>query len=269
MTTLVERAAARLGARPLAAEAIGSGDLSEVLCLSLPDGRRLVAKDGPAPRTEAAMLVALGRAGAPTPEVVAIGSDVLVMQAVPGGGGFDDAAWADLGRVLARLHATLGPGYGWRADYAFDAVTIPNGWCGDWPDFWARRRLLPEAGELPRPLRAGLEDLAARLPGILPAHPPASLLHGDLWPGNILVDAGRITGLIDPASYYGHSEADLAMLCLFARPPAAFWESHGAPAPGWERRCAVYQLWPAIVHLRLFGGGYRQLVERLLEAAGD
>lgn len=72
--------------------------------------------------------------------------------------------------------------------------------------------------------------------------------------------------LIDPASYYGHAEVDLAMLTLFGSPPRAFWEACGKLDNGWERRRYAYQLWPALVHRRLFGAGYRTLVERLLSA---
>lgn len=78
----------------------------------------------------------------------------------------------------------------------------------------------------------------------------------------------RVSGLIDPACYHGHAEVDLAMLALFGRPGPAFHDNYGALEPGAEDRLPVYQLWPALVHLRLFGAGYRGLVERCLNAAG-
>jgi fructosamine-3-kinase len=102
----------------------------------------------------------------------------------------------------------------------------------------------------------------------LPAHPDAALLHGDLWGGNILVAQGRVTALIDPACYYGHAEIALAMLCLFDHPDPAFTGAYGAAAPGQADRRPIYQLFPALVHLRLFGQAYRGLVERLLTEAG-
>jgi fructosamine-3-kinase len=58
------------------------------------------------------------------------------------------------------------------------------------------------------------------------------------------------------------------MLHLFGRPGPGFAEGYGPLAPGWEARRPVYQLWPALVHLRLFGGGYRGMVEGLLDRAG-
>jgi len=103
---------------------------------------------------------------------------------------------------------------------------------------------------------------------LLPAEPPASLLHGDLWAGNMLVRDGRLAALIDPACYHGHAEADLAMICLFERPDTAFWDAYGPLEPGWEERRTIYQLFPALVHLRLFGASYEPLADRLLSEAG-
>lgn len=177
-------------------------------------------------------------------------------------------AWADLGVNLAPLHAFRGARYGWDGDYAFGPVAIENGWCDDWPAFWAERRLRPALAHIPRDLACRVAALADDLPCRLPTRPEASLLHGDLWSGNVLVEGGRITGLVDPACYYGHAEVDLTMLSLFDRPSAAFVGSYGTPQAGQERRAPIYALWPALVHLRLFGAGYWPLVERLLTQAG-
>ena len=93
------------------------------------------------------------------------------------------------------------------------------------------------------------------------------MLHGDCWGGNILTANGRVTALIDPACYYCHAEADLAMLTLFNHPPAAVYDAYGRLDPGYEERRAIYQLWPALIHQRLFGSAYGALVERLLAKA--
>ena len=124
-------------------------------------------------------------------------------------------------------------------------------------------------GNLPVVLRGndGVATLAAQLPERLPRRPNAALLHGDLWVGNVLAHGGRVSALIDPACLRGHAEADLAMLTLFGAPDAAFWDAYPVER-GWRERRCVYQLWPAIVHLRLFGEGYRPMVARLLAEAG-
>jgi fructosamine-3-kinase len=120
------------------------------------------------------------------------------------------------------------------------------------------------ARTLDRPWRERIARLAELMPELLPADPSAALLHGDLWSGNILVKNGRLAAFIDPACYYGDAEVDLAMLALFDTPPDAFWDAYGNLEEGWETRRTVYQLFPALVHFRLFGPTYAGMVDRLL-----
>jgi fructosamine-3-kinase len=89
-----------------------------------------------------------------------------------------------------------------------------------------------------------------------------------LWTGNILVQEGRLAALVDPACYYGHTEVDLAMLDLFASPPDEFGEAYGPLDPGWRDRQAIYQLFPALAHVRLWGSGYFAMADRLLATIG-
>jgi len=263
---IAHAAAALLGSEAAGAEPLGGGCLEQVTRVTLRDGRRVVVKGGPAPRAEAAMLDAMRAAGAPAPRVLAVDEALLVMEERPQRGA-PSQAWPHLGRVLATLHAAEGTRYGWEVDYAYGPVALPNGASDDWPSFWAERRLLAHVERLPADLAKRIAGLAADLPSLLPARPSASLLHGDLWGGNVLVDGTRVSALIDPACYYGHGEVDLAMLTLFDRPDERFFEAYPVEA-GWRERRPVYQLWPAIVHLLLFGAGYRGMVERLLREAG-
>jgi fructosamine-3-kinase len=263
---LAHAAAALLGGEAVHAEALGGGCLEQVTRIGLRDGRRVVAKGGPAPRLEAEMLDALRAAGVPAPRVLAVDDALLVMEERPHRG-TPAGAWSDLGSVIATLHAAEGDRYGWHADYAYGPVALPNAPVETWPGFWGERRLLAHADRLPRDLARRVAALAADLPQRLPAHPRPSLLHGDLWGGNVLVDGDRVSALIDPACYFGHAEVDLAMLTLFDRPDARFFDVYPTEAGMRERR-PVYQLWPAIVHLLLFGEAYRGMVERLLGEAG-
>jgi len=267
MNKLAEIGAALIGGAIQHVEAIHGGDLSEILRIALADGRDAIVKNGPAPKTEAAMLRAIAASGAPAPAVLAVSDEALVIELLPTGGSLSKA-WASLGLALARLHAKLGARYGWPVDYAFGPVAIANGWTEDWPRFWAERRLLVHLAHLPSALARRVEALAADLPNRLPARPTPALLHGDLWGGNILVAGDRVSGLIDPACYHGDAEVDLAMLGLFDQPVAAFYDAYGLLEPGHDERTAIYRLWPALVHMRLFGAGYRPMVERLLHATG-
>ncbi len=301
MTRLAEAGAALLGGELVRSTPVAGGDLSQILHITLKDGREAIVKGGPAPRTEAAMLRAIAAAGTPAPAVLAASEEALVIEVLAAGGAVG-TAWPSLASVLAKLHSETrerqrnarpnGRGqlrssfeadqpdlvqvdplergliYGWPEDYAFGPLTIPNGWTQDWPRFWAERRLLVHIASIPPALARRLERLADDIANRLPQCPAPALLHGDLWGGNVLIADGKVSGLIDPACYYGHCEVDLAMLALFDRPDTAFYDAYPPLEPGHEERLSIYQLWPALVHLRLFGGGYRPLVERLLSASG-
>jgi fructosamine-3-kinase len=161
-----------------------------------------------------------------------------------------------------------GPRYGWAEDYAFGPVDIENRWSDNWPDFYAQRRLLTHLPFLPVALARRVEALARDMANRLPCDPPAALLHGDLWGGNVMVRGHTVAAFIDPACIYGHAEIDIAMLGLFDRPAPPFFDAYGPLAPGLAERLVIYRLWPALVHLRLFGEGYRGMVEGLLQQAG-
>ena len=268
MTAFAEKVAELLHVPADRIARLAGGDLSEVLLVRRPDGRLTVAKSGPAVATEAAMLRALGDAGAPVPLVEGEHSGILLIAHIPNDGVFSERAWRSIGLALRRVHGSSGERYGWPVDYQLGTVALANAEAGDWPAFWGEQRLVATASLLDRPWRRRVEGVAERLREILPASPRPSLLHGDLWSGNILVAGGELAALIDPACYFGDPEVDLAMLALFDSPGGAFEEAYGRLEAGWEERRSAYQLFPALVHLRLFGAAYAPLADRLLRALG-
>jgi fructosamine-3-kinase len=264
MSALGERGAALLGGTLQRATGVGGGSLSQIVRIRLSDGREAIVKTGPAPVQEAAMLAAMAAAGAPVPAVLAADGQILVLSVIENNGGLA-GAWTDLGHVLKGLHDTHGQDYGWRCDYAFGPLAIVNTPSGDWPSFWAEHRLLNNLRHVDCAIARRLERLAADCPNRLPLHPAPSLLHGDLWGGNVLVAGTKISALIDPACYYGDGLVDVAMLQMFDAPPAEFFAAYGKAG---DERLLIYRLWPALVHLRLFGTGYGSLVRSLLDALG-
>ncbi|MGY9045978.1 hypothetical protein P775_17380 [Puniceibacterium antarcticum] len=255
---------AALGADVATTTPLQGGDLSQIELVTLTDGRQMVAKRGPLVEVEGRVLAALQLLRAPVPAVLHLEQGLLCLQylspAPPSRQG-----WRDLGKALAQLHSHDGAGYGWQEDYALGRVEIRNSTTPDWPTFWAERRLLADISELPGDLAARVETLARRLPDLLPKEPRAAPLHGDLWIGNLHFSEDGAY-LIDPACYHGHSEVDLAMLTLFGQPDDAFWRSYGTLDHGFDDRKPIYQLWPALVHLRLFGESYRPMVSGLLHS---
>lgn len=121
-------------------------------------------------------------------------------------------------------------------------------------------------------LRAAQERIGA---GFFDHAEPASLIHGDLWSGNVLwADEGAV--LIDPAAHAGHREADLAMLQLFGLPHLdSALDAYQQTVPltdGWQDRVPVHQLFFLAVHLLLFGPAYRaptlEAAEKILSLRG-
>ncbi len=260
--TLDARIEAALGQTVSDSRQLPGGDLGGAALITLEDCSRVVAKTGQLVADEGAMLRAIADTGVPVPGVLYCEDTLLVMEFIESDG---DMGWLSLAANLHSLHAPRGRTFGWDADYAFGKVPIFNTAIEDWPDFWARRRLLPFCEHVDTALARRIERLAGRLPELLPTTPPAALLHGDLWSGNMLFRGGELVGLIDPASYHGDREVDFAMLQVFASPPESFFAASDLDA-GWQERLPIYQLWPMLVHLRLFGSAYRSRVESLLTA---
>jgi len=261
-----EAAARLLGRCVVGTQRLSGGDLSSVFRLELEDGDTIIAKRASTASNEAAMLRAIAAAGAPAPEVRAADGEWLLIEEIAHDAG-PEKAWADLAQVLDKLHAARGPFYGWPTDHGFGSVRIENGWLDDWPAFWAERRLCCHLPHLHGDLARRIERLADRIASLLPRRPPAALLHGDLWGGNILAKGRRVAALIDPACYHGDREVDVAMLTLFDRPPPSFFEMLTLE-PGWRERKPLYRLWPLLVHLRLFGDSYGESVAAALSRLG-
>lgn len=264
---LAAAAAALLGDEVAAASPVAGGNLSPIARIRLTDGRAAIVKGGPAPRSEARMLDAIRAAGAPAPEVIAADESCLIIEELAAGGQLA-VAWGSLGSALAKLHATTGEQYGWHDDYAFGAVAIENAFSSNWPAYWAQHRLLPHVAHVDTDLARRIEALAGAIEDFLPATPAPALLHGDLWSGNVLVNDNAVSGLIDPACYYGHCEVDIAMISVFDHPGEEFLAAYGPLAAGHRERIAIYSLWPALVHVRLFGSGYISMTQRLLTSIG-
>ncbi len=130
-------------------------------------------------------------------------------------------------------------------------------------------RLAFDRGRLDRGTLGQVEALMDRLPGLLPEGEPASLLHGDLWVGNVFARADGTGCLVDPAAHYGFREADLAMTRLFGSLPPAFYDAYEAAWPlpeGAGSRVDLFNLYHLLNHLNLFGGAYGASVRGVLGA---
>lgn len=245
---------------------LGGGSICEVWRARLSDGRAVVVKRTPYPaQIEADGLTALADGGAPVPEVLAADADVLVLEAVEG-----PPDWAGLGAALARVHGHTGETFGWHRDNLIGSLPQRNDPTPDWPAFYAEHRIRPwlDAPALPGAVRARLEAACdGPLLELLAHDPPASLVHGDLWSGNV-VD-GR--WLIDPAVCRADREYELAFMDFFGGFPDALTDAYHREWPlddGWQARRPALQLYHLLVHVQLFGSGYVGPVVSRLDTLG-
>jgi len=266
------RIAQATGAEVLRASPLSGGSIARAFQLTLSDGARLFYKTAPGGMfpAEARGLRELHTAGElRVPRVVAVGPDFLAQELVPTGRRGPRFS-EDFGRGFARLHRHSAACFGFDGDNFIGATPQPNPQLPAGPGVWAawywEHRLLFQLRLAERQGRARgeLSQAMARLEPLLPAllagsDEPPSLLHGDLWGGNYLVEERGAAVLIDPAVYYGHREADLAMTSLFGGFSEAFYRAYQQEwplPPGWRRRVGLYQLYHVLNHLNLFGGGY-------------
>jgi fructosamine-3-kinase len=187
-------------------------------------------------------------------------------------GGRPTGAAAQAGRRLAAMHRHTRGQFGWVRDNTIGATPQHNAPDSDWPRFWAKRRLGPQFDLAARNGYGGAlqregEALLDALPALLSHAPIASLLHGDLWGGNMALSRSGEAVIFDPAVYYGDREADIAMTELFGGFSSDFYGAYREAWPldaGYSTRRDVYNLYHVLNHLNLFGGGYlRQAMDMM------
>jgi fructosamine-3-kinase len=273
------------GARPVAARVMGGGCVGDVRRIDLADGRTVVVKQGVAKpggsglAVEGYMLRYLAEYSTlPVPDVLHADDDLLVMTWIDSDGAITAGAEADAGELLAALHEVTADRFGFGRDTPIGGLAQPNPWTESWLAFFRDRRLLHMAqealgaGRLAAATMARIETLAGRLERWIEEPAAPSLIHGDLWTGNVLCRAGRIAGFVDPAIHYADAEIELAFSTLFGTFCEAFFASYQRRRPlrpgFFEERRDLYNLYPLLVHVRLFGGAYLGSVERTLTRFG-
>lgn len=210
----------------------------------------------------------------PVPKPVAYENSYLLMPKLPGGSGVNHAAERHAADLLGELHQISHPNYGFAFDTVIGGLPQPNKFSQQWLPFFAEHRLLfmaklaYDAGNLNRSIITSVEKLSAKLDHWLDEPKQPALIHGDIWGGNVLADNGRITGLIDPAIYFADAEIELAFITLFSTFGQTFfcrYVEHRIISEAFhEVKRPLYNLYPLLVHARLFGGSYVNSVAQTL-----
>lgn len=262
---------------------MGGGCIGEVYRAELEDGTPLVAKvdrDGEAHLDrEAYMLRYLReRSDLPVPEVYHGSETLLLMEFIEGISRFSEEAEHHAAQLLAALHGITADTYGHEQDTLIGSLDQPNPLTESWTEFFRDYRLLymanvaHAAGRLPAEDLRRVERLAGRLDEFIGEPNPPALIHGDVWSANVLARGDRITAFLDPAIYYADPEIELAFISLFNSFGNAFLERYGEIRPMrdgfFEVRRDMYNLYPLLVHIYYFGGGYLGSARNTLDRFG-
>ena len=175
---------------------------------------------------------------------------------------------------LAKMHRVSNSKFGLDFDNYIGELTQKNTFNNNWTDFYINQRLLPQIelaqknDLLPIEIVKKFEQLYNLLPDLLPQEKP-SLLHGDLWNGNYFYNLQGNPVLFDPAVYFGHREMDLAMMRLFGEFDPKIFDIYNEIFPletAWKKRIELYQLYPLLVHLNMFGSTYLSSIQQILKS---
>jgi fructosamine-3-kinase len=270
------------GAPPRRATPLGGGCVGDVFKVEFGGRAPLVAKLGGAGSglaVEGFMLRYLAEhSSLPMPDVIHAEDGLLVMTWIEAGGAMDADAQVDAAVLLAQLHGLNAPGFGFERPTLIGGLEQPNPWTPRWVDFFAEWRLLHmarqgfDAGRLPASLMGRVETIAGRLVRWLEEPAAPSLVHGDAWTGNVLCRGGRVRAFVDPAIYYADAEVELAFGTLFGTFGEPFFnryrELRGLRPGFFEERRDLLNIYPLLVHVRLFGGHYVASVEATLRRFG-
>jgi len=180
--------------------------------------------------------------------------------------------WNEFGTNLAELHRNTNDYFGLDHDNYIGSLVQSNKFHPDFFSFFISERIEPQLKEARNKGSFSQSDvryfdsLFKLLHNIIPAEKP-SLVHGDLWNGNYMVNTLGSPCLIDPAVYFGHREADIAMTQLFGGFQPEFYYAYNGAWPmekDWQKRMDIFNLYPLLVHVNLFGGGYSSQVLRII-----
>ncbi len=232
--------------------------------------KQAVKKSHPYAKIEAAMLHDISKI-IPTPEVYESDQSTLIMQYIPNNTQMNEIKAA---KTIAKLHQQTNNFYGYHYDTTIGPFLQPNGIYYDWIEFYSQKRVFYMAQEayndgcFDNSIMKQIEKLCQKFETLLPKHPTASLIHGDIWNGNVL-NYNNTIYLIDPALYYAHHEVELAFIMMFQTFSKKFFDAYheiiSIEKEFFEYRFELYQVYSLLVHIRIYGASYLRDLEIILK----
>jgi protein-ribulosamine 3-kinase len=260
---------------------VSGGSINECFHVKLADGQAFFLKRNTLQEfpgmfeTEKKGLEMLAQSGAPTPHVLAVWEEAphqFLLQEFLEQHPSTPSQWETAGEHLAKLHRTTADSFGLDHTNYMGSLMQRNNFCGSFQEFFIvyrlgdQIRIARDSNLLESSLVRAFERLFLRFDELVPLEKPA-LIHGDLWSGNMHETKSGIY-FIDPAVAFSHRETDIAMTQLFDKLPEAFYWSYNEAYPmekGWIDRVELFNLYPLLIHLNLFGQTYLSAIQSTLK----
>ena len=199
------------------------------------------------------------------PKIFYINKNIFVIEYIEHNKIKNQDSEKDFAYKLAKIHQQKNDLFGFEFDPPIGGLKQPSAFENSWVDFFGNKRLrmifdlINSTNPMPKKINKGIENIIKNLKNIIPNNPKPSLIHGDLWDGNILFHNGKLVGLIDPGIYYAHNEMELAYLNWFKYINKIFFEYYSEFIKidkSYYEYEEVYQLYYSLLNVHLWSREY-------------
>ena len=210
------------------------------------------------------------------PIVVNSNPKYLIMSFIDNNNLQPDMTHDDLLNAIISIHSRKSTFYGFNFDTQIGGLKQINSKTQNWVEFYRDKRLnyifelINKNEPMDKDINNKIELLLKKIVNFIPDKPVSSLLHGDLWEGNILFKNQRFVGFIDPGSFYGHNELEVSYLRWFN--PRFIDENflnkyndHISIDKYYLKYEPIYQLYYSLLNVYLWDNSYIEDVRKLLE----
>jgi len=207
------------------------------------------------------------------PKVLYIKKNIIVMEFIENNNVKNNLSEKNFLKKIIEIHKIKNKFYGFKFDTPIGGLRQPSKFSSSWVEFYEKNRLgmiyelINLNSPMPRKINLGIENILKNLKNLIPANPKPSLIHGDLWEGNILYDNGKLVGLIDPSSYFAHNEMEISYLKWFNYISNEFYEEYSNIIKinkDFYKYSEVYELYYALLNVHLWSRDYINNVAELV-----